>query len=353
LLHEVYELALSKAARLREEVEGEAVPEDVVQGCWRAYEPRWRGRAVKLCGVDGGRNYREYRGYVVYVLDAEAVIYVGGEAEEPVRLMDVDVLRPYRYVEERVRIYGEVLELKAALKSIEERGVELALLDGSLISSLSKPLYAERARGLSGIEAFVASLEEVEPTLPGVASKELWPKLRQAYGDKAGRALSFLGGVEKLLLLKRLLSLEGARLAFISKTSRGVDYFASWKPDLALFQEATRGPGHSMPLAVTVGSRVPGKRRLPIHASFFKSLTITLFYARLEDGGPMLRFEVPGRLEEGGVEELLDSLAPYVAGGYPYPLGRAHLDVEVGDDDVERVAQALGLHKVEEVSPVG
>ena len=352
MLHEVYELALSKAARLREEVEGRAVPEDRVQGCWRAYEPRWRGRAVKLCGVDGGRNYRKYRGYVIYVLDAEAVIYRGGEADEPVRLIDVDVLWPYRYVEERIRTYGEVLELKAALKSIEERGVELALLDGSLISALIKPLYAERARRLDKIESFIASLEDVEPTLPQVASKELWLKLRQAYGDEAsGRALSFLGGVEKLLLLKRLLSLSGARLAFISKTSRGVDYFASWKPDLALFQEATRGSGYSMPLTVTVGSKV--KRRLPVHDSFFKSSTLTLFYARLEEGGPVLRFEVPRRLEEGGVEELLDSLAPYVAGGYPYPLGRAHLDVEVGDDDVERVAQALGLHKVEEVSPVG
>jgi len=350
LLGEVYDLALSKAEELRRRAEEEWVAGGLVREAWRPYTPSPSG-LIKLCGVDGGRNYEEYRGYVVYVIDAEAVIYRGEEVEEPVKLFEVDVLTPHRYVEERIKTYGEVLELKAALKALEERRVELALLDGSLISSLIKPLYAERGRGLAGIEGFAAKLEGLDVGLPYVASKELWPQLKEAYGGEAGKALSYLGGVEKLVVLRRLLESGWGRLAFISKTSRGIDYFNSFKPDLALFQQATRGAGYSRPMVVSVGSKV--RRRLPVHAKFFKSLELTLFYARLENQGPVLRFEVPERLEPSEVEELLDKLSPYAVAGYPYPLNKAHLDVEVGDHEVEKVARIIGLHRAEEVAPLG
>jgi len=350
LLSEVYDLALSRAEELRRRAEEAAVAEDVVKELWVGYRPRWRGVA-KLCGVDGGRNYEEYRGYVVYVVDAEAVVYRGEEVEEPIRLFEVDVLTPHRYVEERIKTYSEVLELKAALKALEERGVERALLDGSLISMLIKPLYAERGRGLPRIEGFIRELEGLSPAEPRIASKELWPRLREAYGGEAGRALSFLGGVEKLLVLKRLLEVGQGRLVFISKHSRGVDYFNSFKPDLAIFQQATDEAGYSKPREVLVGSKV--RRRLPVHAKFFKSLKLTLFYARLEEGGPVLRFETPWMAGRGAVEELLDELSPYVVAGYPYPLSKAHLDVEVGDVEVEKVARILGLHRPEEVGLIG
>lgn len=350
MLSEVYDLALLRAEELRRRAEEEWVSEDVVKKHWVCYRPTWR-KVAKLCGVDGGRNYEEYRGYVVYVIDAEAVIYRGEEVEEPVKLLEVDVLTPHRYVEERIRTHCEALELKAGLKALEERGVERVLFDGSLISMLIKPLYAERGRGLPGIEDFIHRLEELDPAEPRIASKELWPRLKEVYGGETGRALSFLGGVEKLLVLKKLLEVGREKLVFISKHSRGIDYFNSFKPDLALFQQATKEVGYSEPSEILIGSKV--KRRLPVHAKFFKSLKLTLFYARLAEAGPVLRFEVPKPAGRGMVEEVLDELSPYVVAGYPYPLSKAHLDVEVGDVEVEKVARILGLHRVEGVGLVG
>ncbi|MCX8205098.1 MAG: DNA double-strand break repair nuclease NurA [Candidatus Nezhaarchaeota archaeon] len=343
MLGEVYELALSKAEEVRKAAEEAWVPYEAVSEAWVPYIGGGAGGSIKLCGVDGGRNYIEYADYVVYVVNAEGVIYRGEEAEEPVRLFEVDVLLPYRYVEERIRTYCEILELKTALKALEERGVDEVLLDGSLISTLIKPLYAERGKRLSGIDRFILKLEDVSPSVPKVVSKEAWVELKRDYGGEAGRALSFLSGVEKLLVLRRLLEVGEGRLTFISKTSRGVDYFSSPKPDLALFQRFTKGLGYSRPLEYCIGDKV--SKKFPVHLEFFRSLKLTLFYARLEEEGPVLRFEVPGAVSKGRVEELLCKLLPYVVAGYPYPLSKAHLDVEVSDEEVESIARVIGLHR--------
>lgn len=350
MLDDVYEVVLSKGEEIRRAVEEEWVPKEAVNEAWLPYEGG-RASSIKICGVDGGRNYKEYSDWVVYVVNAEGVIYNGEVAEEPVKLFDVDVLLPYRYVEERIRTYCEILELKAALKALEERGVDRVLIDGSLVSALIKPLYAERGRKLAGIDKFVARLEDVSPSIPKVASKECWPELREGYGRRAGRALSFLSGVEKLIVLKRVLEAGGARVAFVSKTSRGIDYFSAPKPDLALFQQFTRGPGYSRPFECRIMDKV--KKQFPVHLDFFRSLELTLFYVRLEEGGPVLKFEVPSALSREEVEELLSEVAPYSVAGYPYPLSKAHLDVEVSSDEVERVARILGLHKESEVGALG
>ncbi|MEM4699866.1 MAG: DNA double-strand break repair nuclease NurA [Candidatus Nezhaarchaeales archaeon] len=350
MLDDVYELALSKGEEIRRSVVEEWVPREAVDEAWVPYEGGRVG-SIRICGVDGGRNYREYSDWVVYVVNAEGVIYDGDVAEEPLRLLDVDVLLPYRYVEERVRTYCEILELKVAFKALEERGVDRVLVDGSLVSTLIKPLYAERGRRLAGIDKFVLRLEDAGPDLPKVVSKESWLELRESYGRRAGMALSFLSGVEKLIILKRVLEVGGARVAFVSKTSRGIDYFSAPKPDLALFQQFTRGPGYSRPFECYITDKV--KKEFPVYLEFFRSLRLTLFYARLEEGGPVLRFEVPGALSGGEVEELLDEVAPYSVAGYPYPLSKAHQDVEVGNDEIERVVRILGLHKGPEVAMLG
>ncbi len=352
MLYEVYDEALSRAEELRAKAFKEWVRKEDVLKKWRSYRAKAEDSIeLKVCGVDGGRNFEEYRGFVVYVVDAEAVIYKGAEAEEPVKLCEIDILSPYRFVEERVRTYGEILEVKAALQALERRNVNLALLDGSLISSLIKPLYAERRRGLQGIDEFVKRLEAMNPWEANILSKRLWEELKETYGGEAGRASSYLEGVEKLLLYKRLLSLHRDKLIFISKTSRGIDYFSSFKPDLAIFEHASKTSGYSKPLEVMVGEKV--KRRLPVDGAFFKSLRLTLFYARLEDGGPVLRFEVPRKLGEEEVENLLNHLAIYSVAGYPYPLGKAHVDVEVEGAEIEKVVKMLGVHRVEGVETYG
>ena len=341
MLREVYDLVLSRVEELKSKARAESRGD--VEGRWRYRSfDRSASPNIKLCGVDGGRNFREFKGFVIYVVDAEAVIYDGPSIVDSVKLYDVDILTPYRLVEERVRTYSEVLEAKAALEAVESRGVELALIDGSLISSLIKPLYAERARRLQGIDKFRERLKGLVATGRGIAAKLLLKELSEAYGPEAGRAASYLEGVEKLLVYRRLLEDYRDRLVFVSKTSRGVDYFRSPRPDLAIFEQHTRHSGFSEPVYMRVGDKL--RRSLPVDDRFFRSIDVTLFYARLEDRGPVLRFEVPRRVGEDEIEGLLRTIAPYSIAGYPYPLERAHRDVEVEDHELDRVRRLIGLH---------
>ena len=342
LLHEVFDSVLSRIDELRSKAYAEWISYNEARERWIEHRFSRAEGEVKLCGVDGGRNFKEYRGFVIYVVNAEAVVYEGSKLEEPVKLYEVDILTPYRFVEERVRIYSEVLEAKAALEALELREVKVALIDGSLISSLIKPLYAERARWLQGIDEYRERLKGLVTLGRGIAAKLLLNELTQVYGSEAGRAASYLEGVEKLIVYRWLLERHRGKLIFISKTSRGVDYFKSFKPDIAIFEQATHKPGYSEPLHIKVGEKL--RRSLPIDDAFFRSMDLTLFYARLEDGGPVLRFEVPGRLRHEEVEELLETIAPYSVAGYPYPLEKAHRDVEVEGTELDKVARIIGLY---------
>ncbi len=90
---------------------------------------------------------------------------------------------------------------------------------------------------------------------------------------------------------------------------------------------------------------------------FVNRLGLIEFYARLERGAPLLKFEIAVDLDKVGlinseiVEEIVAKalrkvLATPLIDGYPISLKLSHLKWRVTNDEVDKVLQALGL-KVE------
>ncbi len=120
---------------------------------------------------------------------------------------------------------------------------------------------------------------------------------------------------------KSLMSVEN--IVFIAKTSTSNTILGGNMGDIYYFNSITSKSGFS---SIT-----------------YDRAGITVFYARLSDFSPCLRFEVPGRLSERETIDVLRKVCCNVVGGYPYELLIAHQICKVGDKDMDDIASTLGL----------
>ena len=81
----------------------------------------------------------------------------------------------------------------------------------------------------------------------------------------------------------------------------------------------------------------------PIKNDFFRSLTFTIFYARLEDHKNILKFELPYFATEDKIKDILKIIKNKSAEGYPLLLKKAHNDVIIRNVDLERLSKIIGF----------
>ena len=57
---------------------------------------------------------------------------------------EIDIISHHKYVEDRLRNYMGIFEIKNALKVFEEHDVDLFLFDGSILGNLIRPFPVEK-----------------------------------------------------------------------------------------------------------------------------------------------------------------------------------------------------------------
>ncbi len=117
--------------------------------------------------------------------------------------------------------------------------------------------------------------------------------------------------------------LKEKNLVFISKTSYSNVVLDGALGDIFYYNKATTGTGYSEPRLDPAG--------------------VTTSYARLAEHSPCIKLEVPGRVDEGRVRELLGHCKTGSIDGYPYVLREAHQRGKIRKDDLEKLANELGL----------
>ncbi|MDI9619479.1 MAG: DNA double-strand break repair nuclease NurA [Candidatus Nezhaarchaeota archaeon] len=135
--------------------------------------------------------------------------------------------------------------------------------------------------------------------------------------------------------------IEQCEAIFIAKRS-SKDEYVKGIPDIMLFS--------SMPM----GYSKPRYTSLPSHYGIpetsqecsrltSKLKTITVFYARFTEGGPLLMVEVPGRKTEEEVSEIASKIRTTSPTGYPVPLLAAHKNVKISSLLVKKALSVTGL----------
>ncbi len=373
---EVLKVALAKRGEILRKlaVLSERSLAEAVREWWVEYEPRPR-TPPSVSGVDGGQAIQEFQGFTIYAVSAASITYESsGRSWLPKTLLlaDVDVLTPPS-VSARVSLYREALEAKAGALAAHSK-VKLLLMDGSLRSVIIEP----RPRGEGGGVTFDKALQLMRRYYGGGVAERLVEAVEGGLEDPASlRESPLVSGrllrleevppkhrldvitaaeyVEKLASYRALLRLAvgGVTLAYVSKRSRTSNYFTGLRKgrllptDIMIFQYLTSGPGFSKPI-------LPEERRVLKHVpdicgfkEFFSRLRVWVTYVRLEEGGPVLRVEIPALGEAplgyGEVKSLVDSLAGVSANGYPYPLHEADKVVRVPKATLSVIVNSLGL----------
>ncbi|RLG63203.1 hypothetical protein DRO02_07025 [archaeon] len=354
MLPETYECLAEKMYEILEKIKKVYIDGSKVADYWISKRFSPPEEPFLICGVDSSWGVKEFKGYALYAINAEAVICMNGLDYE--KLVDVDVLLPFKHVEDRLRLYSEIVEAKLIFKVLSRYNEMHGLIDGSLVSRVIRPIPGVNKVVMK--EAF----EKHENILSEIKSKAL-TGAKEFWCDSIIYAKKFIDEIsieesnqgymlfieyfEKLVAYMTLVEKFKDRLVFISKHSRTNDYFKeSFKPDMALFETYTTGTGFSDPSEIkktVVDEKSKWKLPNDIH-SFFVETPLTVTFVRFEHGHPIIKLELPIKIKVEDLMAKLDNLAYYCVKGYPYPLTEAHKHVVIRFTDMENIANTLGLY---------
>jgi len=291
-------------------------------------------------GVDGSMNIALFKSHALYAVTAESVLGEGEEVRVLDQLSDVDVVIPYHNVEERVRAYMNIAELRLALKALRRYPECTVVLDGSLTSMVIRPWKYRFSE---------SAVENVFRKYQDELVQSVYDDL-VLYSKKAAEAnlaengfpeeeILLLEYIEYLTLLYTMLYEYPHRVISIAKRTEA-HRITPFLPDAAVYDAFTITPGYTIDDQTTLASH---KNRTFLYWDFFKKLSFTVVYARLGRGTSVLRLET---LNPDVVPRVLRGLRKYSVGGYPYFMVKAHRDVTISNRDMETVIRILGLYNM-------
>ncbi len=348
MLDSLYEKALVKKDNINKRINNDFDNLDVDPSMlWREYPINEYDINVTICAGDGSINKKKFMSFIFYAIDAECLVY--NNELKIIESSEIDIIPHHGYVEDRLRSYMGIFEIKNALKAFKEHDVDVFLFDGSILGNLIRPFPLEKKLQNELKERikynYLSELEkdlkdELEHSEVGITSSKFSKTIEEEFENKT-EAMIYLESLENLMVISELLKNESGVVA-ISKTSTSCEYFNSEIPDMAIFDRYSIKEGYSQPKYISI-SKLEVKRDFPVRNNFFRSLNFTIFYARLEDHKNILKFELPYTATEEEIKHILSVIKSNSAEGYPLLLKKAHNDVVMRKVDLDRLSKIIGF----------
>lgn len=304
---------------------------------------------IVIAAGDGSLNQKKYLSFNLFAVAAESLIY-NGEIKT-LESSNVDIIPKHKHLKDRLRNYMSIFELKTAIKTFKSYDIDYYLLDGSLLGSLIRPYALDKSLTDSVkrllINKYFKKLEqEMEEfdfnnDVIDISSKKFFKEIEKELDlEDQYDPMIYLENIEHLILISYLLSFKNKIIA-ISKTSSSREYFDDVNTDIAIFSIFSKKEGYTKPKYVDISKT--SKRDFTVKDDFFREITFTIFYARLEDNANILKFELPYVVGEEEIVEILSKIKKYSVDGYPYLLKKAHNDVVITNKDMDRLEKILGI----------
>ncbi|EHP89154.1 DNA double-strand break repair nuclease NurA [Methanotorris formicicus] len=316
-------------------------------------------------GGDGSFNNIDYISYSLYMIGSISYLHrVGEKIERAKSSYDIDIIQPYVSVRDRLRLYMLTMELKNALWTLENKGVDYYLIDGSLYSLLiqthtygSKYVDVEEIYNNYSKEIKNLIEEEIKSGDIRITSNNIEVE------DKNEKIV--LEQVEYIITFLELLKKYKDRLIGISKTSKINIYFKNaLMPDIAVFSKNTKNSGYSIPISIEnlkkemeeIEEMEKNSNKLKRKHDYLKRIinnieyinkfenvldNLYLQFVRLENNKGILGISSLKPIDE----HVLSSLREISVNGYPYILKKSHENVEITDDALEMCAKILKINE--------
>ena len=348
MLNSLYEKAIAKRGFIHE-IDSDSNVESQL-------EYNWFDRAIGeskddfvIAAGDGSFNKKKFLTSNFCAIGAESIIYDG----EIKKIDDSDIfeIANVSFLDELLSNYMSIYEIKCALRAIKEYDVDYYMFDGSILGDLQNafPRGAKMPPKLNDNldDSLLAEFERrlsqknfglVFPDL--MNSLKLMELPKETDFNKTEEYNLHLASVEKIILLKELLQYR-KKIISISKTSSDNELFHWNIPDIAFLDKFTKKQGMSIIKYRNVFERAP----FPYYNDFFKGLTFTVFYIRLQDNKNVLKVELPYKASKDDVFELIKKINVLSVQGYPYLLNKAHNDVVITDRNIKELLKIAKIYE--------
>lgn len=353
MLDSLYEKALENRKTINDTLKRDLNAIKMDENKWIPHPFKEVDTGLTISASDGSYNKKRFIGFFLYAIDAECLIF-NKNGLDKVGVSDVNVIPPYKYpIEGILGNYMSILEYKTSLKALRDHNVDVTLFDGSIRGNLLRSSPAEKRlttkqkdaiRGLY-VPVLEESLKDTDEIK--IESYELQESVAENFPGNKIEAMLYLQNIEKLMSIGTILK-ETKNIVSISKTSITTDYFGSNVPDIAIFEQLCKKQGYTDPIPLDAQpfyqiAEKAVKGDFPIMDDFFKGLSFTVFYARLEDYKNVLKFELPYKASKKEIINIIEALKGISPEGYPYLLKKAHNDVVISKSDLERLSNIIGF----------
>ena len=318
-------------------------------------ESRWFDRAIlesdddfSIAAGDGSFNKKKFLTTNFCAIGAESIIYDG----EIKKIDDADIfdISHVSFLDELLGNYMAIYELRCAIRAIKEYDVDYYMFDGSILGDLQNA-YPKGAKLPSKLREHMDDtiLNEFERRLSKRHFGLVFPEIRDSLNllefpkediNKIEEYNLHLAGAEKIILLKELLQYR-KKIISISKSSSDNDLFHWNIPDIAFLDKFTDKQGISLIDYRKVFENAP----FQYYDDFFKKLTFTVFYVRLQDNKNVLKVELPYRASKDEVFEIIKKIKVMSVQGYPYLLNKAHNDVVITDRNMKELLKIAKIYE--------
>ena len=348
MLNSLYEKAIAKRGFIFD-IEPTTDIESQLEHKWFNREIGESRADFSIAAGDGSFNKKKFLTTNFCAVGAESIIYDG----EIKKIDDSDIfdIPHVSFLDELLGNYMEIYELKCALRALREYDVDYYMFDGSILGDLQNA-FPRVAKLPSKIKDNLdeSLLAEFTSRLKARKYGMVFPSLRDdlkltelpktADSNILNETNLHLASIEKIILLKEILQYR-KKIISISKTSSENDLFHWNIPDIAFLDKFTKKQG----MTIIKEKSVHKKAAFPYFNDFFKSLTFTVFYVRLQDNKNVLKVELPYKATKEDVFEIIRKINVLSVQGYPYLLNKAHNDVVITDRNMKELMKIAKIYE--------
>ena len=97
---------------------------------------------ITIAAGDGSINKMNFMSFIFYAIDAECLVY--NTQLNKIESSEIDIILHHKHVDDRLRGYMGIFEIKNALKAFKKYDIQILLFDGSILGNLIRPFPLEK-----------------------------------------------------------------------------------------------------------------------------------------------------------------------------------------------------------------
>ncbi len=348
MLNSLYEKAIAKRGCIFD-IEPTTDIESQLKNKWFDRQIGESNASFSIAAGDGSFNKKKFLTTNFCAVGAESIIYDG----EIKKIDDSDIfdIPHVSFLDELLSNYMAIYELKCSLRALRDYNVDYYMIDGSILGDLQNAFPRGAKLPLKIKDNLDDSLlGEFQSRLNVRHYGLLFPDIRDDLklielpktddSNIVNETNLHLASIEKIILLREILQFR-RKIISISKSSSDNELFKWNIPDIAFLDKFTKKQGITLIKYRNVYEKAP----FPFYNDFFKKLTFTVFYVRLQDNKNVLKVELPYRATEEEVFEIIKKINVLSVQGYPYLLNKAHNDVVITGRNMKELMKIAKIYE--------